>query len=202
MDSIPSSSSPVRFRRRQSARMPSRKSIRSASPPCVKHNFLVKDVRELRGYDQEGLSYRQNRPPGPVVVDIPKDITAHTCEFEYPQTVQMRSYNPVVKGPSGADQEGCAVAVDRQTPDHLCRWWCGVVGRVRQLTRARTSPRLPGHQHADGPRCLQRYRPQFLGMLGMHGTVEGQHGDALRRRDSRHRCALRRPRRRQSGELC
>jgi thiamine pyrophosphate-dependent acetolactate synthase large subunit-like protein len=46
--------------------------------------------------------------PGPVVVDIPKDVTAQMCEFEYPKTIQMRSYNPVVKGPSRPDQEGGA----------------------------------------------------------------------------------------------
>src|SRR5574343_1156048 len=69
--------------------------------PCVKHNFLVKDVRDLADTMKKAFHIAKTGRPGPVVVDIPKDITAHTCEFEYPQTVQMRSYNPVVKGHLG-----------------------------------------------------------------------------------------------------
>jgi acetolactate synthase-1/2/3 large subunit len=59
--------------------------------------------------------------PGPVVVDIPKDVSQAKCPFEYPETVQMRSYNPVVKGHLGPDQEGRAAAARGQAPDDLHR---------------------------------------------------------------------------------
>src|SRR5512136_582004 len=69
--------------------------------PCVKHNFLVKDVRDLATTMKKAFYLAKTGRPGPVLVDIPKDVTAATCEFHYPETVQMRSYNPVIKGHAG-----------------------------------------------------------------------------------------------------
>ena len=66
--------------------------------PCVKHNFLVKDVNELATTIKKAFYVATTGRPGPVVVDIPKDITAATAEFHYPKRVKMRSYNPVTKG--------------------------------------------------------------------------------------------------------
>ena len=63
--------------------------------PCVKHNFLVKDVRDLAITLKKAFYIAKTGRPGPVLVDIPKDITNQKCEFEYPKTVAMRSYNPV-----------------------------------------------------------------------------------------------------------
>ena len=69
--------------------------------PCVKHNFLVKDVKDLASTIKKAFYIAATGRPGPVLVDIPKDVTQHLCEFVYPDTVSMRSYNPVVKGHSG-----------------------------------------------------------------------------------------------------
>ena len=62
--------------------------------PCVKHNFLVKDVRDIANTMKKAFYLAASGRPGPIVVDIPKDVTAAKCKFEYPQTVEMRSYNP------------------------------------------------------------------------------------------------------------
>ncbi len=69
--------------------------------PCVKHNFLVKNVKDLALTIKKAFYIAQTGRPGPVVVDVPKDVTAQVAEFDYPQTVTMRSYNPITKGHLG-----------------------------------------------------------------------------------------------------
>src|SRR5574341_1071841 len=69
--------------------------------PCVKHNFLVKDVRDLAITIKKAFYLARTGRPGPVLVDIPKDVTTAKCVFDYPETVVMRSYNPVIKGHPG-----------------------------------------------------------------------------------------------------
>src|SRR6476660_1361023 len=69
--------------------------------PIVKHNFLVKDVNELATAFKKAFHIASTGRPGPVVVDIPKDVTSAVCEFAYPESVTMRSYNPVRKGHAG-----------------------------------------------------------------------------------------------------
>src|SRR5512140_421020 len=69
--------------------------------PCVKHNFLVKDVKDLAATIKKAFYLAASGRPGPVLVDIPKDVTQATTEFIYPKTVSLRSYNPMVKGHGG-----------------------------------------------------------------------------------------------------
>ncbi len=69
--------------------------------PCVKHNFLVKDVRDIAATIKKAFYIAATGRPGPVVVDIPKDITAQKTAYHYPETVELRSYSPVLKGHSG-----------------------------------------------------------------------------------------------------
>jgi len=91
--------------------------------PCVKHNFLVKDVNDLAETIKKAFYVATTGRPGPVVVDIPKDITADKTEFSYPDKVHMRSYNPVHRAyrPDQARGESDA---DCQAADFLYRWRC------------------------------------------------------------------------------
>ena len=69
--------------------------------PIVKHNFLVEDIKDLATTLKKAFYVATTGRPGPVVVDIPKDVTAHKTEFSYPRDIKMRSYNPTIKGHGG-----------------------------------------------------------------------------------------------------
>src|SRR5216110_2325719 len=84
--------------------------------PCVKHNFLVKDVKDLAVTIKKAFYLATTGRPGPVLVDIPKDVTQHTCEFQYPDTVSMRSYAPVRKGHAGQIKKALQLIVEAKRP--------------------------------------------------------------------------------------
>src|SRR5574340_474066 len=84
--------------------------------PIVKHNMLVKDVKDLASCIKKAFHIATTGRPGPVVVDIPKDVTAATTEFHYPETVAMRSYNPVRKGHAGQIKKAVQVLREAERP--------------------------------------------------------------------------------------
>ena len=84
--------------------------------PCVKHNFLVKDVKDLALTMKKAFYLATTGRPGPVLVDIPKDVTTAKCRFEYPETISMRSYNPVVKGHSGQIKKAAQLLLEAKRP--------------------------------------------------------------------------------------
>ena len=84
--------------------------------PCVKHNFLVKNVADLASTIKKAFHIAATGRPGPVLVDIPKDVTTHSCEFEYPESVSMRSYNPVRKGHAGQIKKAAQLLLEAKRP--------------------------------------------------------------------------------------
>jgi acetolactate synthase-1/2/3 large subunit len=76
--------------------------------PVVKHNFLVKDVRDLALTMKKAFHIARTGRPGPVVVDIPKDVSLKTAPFHYPETVEMRSYNPVRRATAARSARPCS----------------------------------------------------------------------------------------------
>src|SRR5262252_4456480 len=84
--------------------------------PCVKHNFLVKDVRDLASTIKKAFYIASTGRPGPVVVDIPKDVSRAKAEFSYPKTISMRSYNPVRKGHAGQIKKAVQLLLEAQRP--------------------------------------------------------------------------------------
>ncbi len=140
--------------------------------PCVKHNFLVKDVRHLAATMKKAFYIASTGRPGPVVVDIPKDVTQHVAKFEYPGSVQMRSYSPVLKGHSGQIKKALKLLLEAKRPIIYIGGGVVLGNASEKLTRlvrelgfpmTNTLMGLGGYPATDG---------QCLGMLGMHGTLE------------------------------
>src|SRR3974390_3410606 len=80
--------------------------------PCVKHNFLVKDVNELAITIKKAFHIATTGRPGPVLVDIPKDVSNQSARFHYPDRIHMRSYNPVVRGHAGQIKKALHLLLD------------------------------------------------------------------------------------------
>ncbi len=153
--------------------------------PCVKHNFLIKDVKDIAATIKKAFYIAGTGRPGPVVVDIPKDITspAAKAEFEYPKSVSMRSYNPVVKGHAGQIKKAVQLLMRAKRP--MIYAGGGVVlgnaaAELAQLVRLLGFPCTNTLMGLGGYPATDR---QFVGMLGMHGTYEAnmamQHCDVL-----------------------
>ena len=127
--------------------------------PCVKHNFLVKDVRDLAVTIKKAFYLATTGRPGPVLVDIPKDVSQALAEYSYPKTVTLRSYNPVTKGHAGQIKKAVQLLLEAKRP--MVYTGGGVVlnDAAESADAAGPSARLPLHQHADGPGRLPRYGP-------------------------------------------
>ena len=140
--------------------------------PCVKHNFLVKDVADLALTIKKAFYLATTGRPGPVLVDIPKDITTHSTGFVYPETVSLRSYNPVVKGHGGQIKKAVQLLLGAERPMIYAGGGVILSNGSQQLTDL---VRLLGYPVTNTLMGLGGYPAtdrQFLGMLGMHGTYE------------------------------
>jgi len=151
--------------------------------PCVKHNFLVKNVADLASTIKKAFHIATTGRPGPVLVDIPKDVTTQVCEFDYPETVAMRSYNPVKKGHAGQIKKAVQLLLEAQRP---MVYTGGGVVLSNAAPQLRELVKLTGFPCTNTLMGLGAYPgtdAQFLGMPGMHGTYEAnmsmQHCDVL-----------------------
>jgi acetolactate synthase-1/2/3 large subunit len=151
--------------------------------PIVKHNFLVKDVRELAPTIKKAFHIARTGRPGPVVIDIPKDISIKTTTFHYPAHIEMRSYNPVRKGHGGQIRKAVQLLLQAKRP-YIYTGGGVILGNAADELRALVD--LLGCPCTNTLMGLGAYPasdPKFLGMLGMHGTYEAnmsmQHCDVL-----------------------
>jgi acetolactate synthase-1/2/3 large subunit len=151
--------------------------------PCVKHNILVKDVRELALAIKKAFHIARSGRPGPVLVDIPKDVTAASCKYEYPDSVSMRSYNPVVKGHPGQIKKAAQLLLDAKRPMIYTGGGVILSEAAAQLTKLVKMLGFPCTSTLMGLGGFPGSDAHFLGMLGMHGTYEAnmamQHCDVL-----------------------
>jgi len=140
--------------------------------PCVKHNFLVKDVTKLAETIKKAFYVATTGRPGPVVVDIPKDITAEKAEYSYPKRVKMRSYNPVVKGNKRQIQKAVDLMLSAKRP--MVYTGGGVIldRGAKALTDLMKKLNFPITNTLMGLGAYPATDKQFLGILGMHGTYE------------------------------
>ena len=140
--------------------------------PCVKHNFLVKDVKDLAIVFKKAFYIAKTGRPGPVVIDIPKDVTAAKCKFEYPKTLDMRSYNPVVKGHPRQIEKAAALLMAAKRPVIYAGGGVILSNASPVLTRLVRQLGFPIVQTLMGLGGYPVSDKLSLGMLGMHGTFE------------------------------
>src|SRR5258706_270026 len=151
--------------------------------PCVKHNFLVKNVNDLAATIKKAFYLASTGRPGPVLVDIPKDVTQHTCEFQFPDTISMRSYNPVRKGHAGQIKKALQLILEAKRPMVYTGGGVILSNAAPQLTELVRLLGFPCTNTLMGLGAYPATDRQVLGMPGMHGTYETnmamQHCDVL-----------------------
>ncbi|MGB5474651.1 MAG: acetolactate synthase 3 large subunit [Gammaproteobacteria bacterium] len=140
--------------------------------PCVKHNFLVKDVTKLAETIKKAFYVATTGRPGPVVVDIPKDITAHKTEYHYPDKVHIRSYNPVLVGHIGQIKRAVSLMLGAKRPMVYTGGGVILSDAAESLTTLARELNFPVTNTLMGLGGYPATDRQFVGMLGMHGTYE------------------------------
>jgi acetolactate synthase-1/2/3 large subunit len=151
--------------------------------PCVKHNFLVKDVKDLAATVKKAFFIARTGRPGPVLVDIPKDITIAKGKYEYPREVAMRSYNPVTKGHLGQIKKAVQLLLQAERPMVYTGGGVVLADASPELNQLVNQLGFPCTNTLMGLGGFKASDPKFVGMLGMHGTYEAnmamQHCDVL-----------------------
>ncbi|KHL04737.1 UNVERIFIED_CONTAM: acetolactate synthase 3 catalytic subunit, partial [Mumia flava] len=140
--------------------------------PIVKHNFLVKDVRNLASTIKKAFYIAATGRPGPVVVDIPKDVSRELCKYEYPKTIEMRSYSPVNKGHSGQIRKAVSLLLQAERPYIYSGGGVVLAEASEELRQLAALTGYPVTNTLMGLGAFPGTSKQFVGMLGMHGTYE------------------------------
>jgi len=138
--------------------------------PCTKHNYLVKDVRDLALIVKQAFHLARTGRPGPILVDLPKDVMADSTEFSYPSKIKMRSYNPTYQGHAGQIKRAVKLIAKAHKP--LIYAGGGVIlsNASKELTALGQKFSIPVTTTLMGLGSFPGNHPLFLGMVGMHGT--------------------------------
>ena len=152
--------------------------------PCVKHNFLVKDVKDLAETIRKAFYIARTGRPGPVLVDIPKDITIARCKYTAPAgEIKMRSYSPVVKGHQGQIKKAVQLLLQAERPMIYTGGGVILADAASELTKLVQMLDVPCTNTLMGLGAFPADDRRFVGMPGMHGTYEAnmamQHCDVL-----------------------
>lgn len=140
--------------------------------PIVKHNFLVKDVNDLAVTLKKAFHIARTGRPGPVLVDIPKDVSATKGHFVYPDSLSMRSYNPVIKGHSGQIRKAVSLLQEAERPYIYTGGGIIMAEAAKELKEFAELLGYPVTNTLMGLGGFPGTHQQFVGMLGMHGTYE------------------------------
>ena len=151
--------------------------------PCVKHNFLVKDIAELATTLKKAFYIASTGRPGPVLVDIPKDVSQQRVAFSYPESVTLRSYHPSTKGHSGQIKKAAQLILEGKRPMVYAGGGVILSDAAPQLTEFVRMMGFPCTNTLMGLGGFPATDKHSVGMLGMHGTYEAnmamQHCDVL-----------------------
>ena len=140
--------------------------------PCVKHNFLVKDVKDLAATLKKAFYLAKSGRPGPVLVDIPKDVSNMKAEFSYPQLTAIRSYNPPTHGDVAQIKQAAQLLLDAKRPMVYTGGGVVLSGASRHLLDLAHLLGFPVTNTLMGLGGYPATDKQFVGMVGMHGTYE------------------------------
>ena len=136
---------------------------------CVKHNYLVKRVEDLAPTIKEAFYVASSGRPGPVLVDLPKDMTAQEIEFSYPETIEMRSYKPQMQGNPKAVKKAVEAMIEAERPVLYIGGGAIHAGAHEEAIRLAEKLNLPTTCTLMGLGAFPASHPLSLGMLGMHG---------------------------------
>ncbi|MEC8126468.1 MAG: acetolactate synthase 3 large subunit [Pseudomonadota bacterium] len=142
--------------------------------PIVKHSFLVRSIEEIPSVMKKAFHIAKSGRPGPVVVDVPKDMTAPTEKrpFEYPETVKMRSYTPALKGHAGQIRKALELLLEAKRPVIYAGGGVVLGDAAEELTAFAKRLGYPVTNTLMGLGAFPGSDDQFVGMLGMHGFYE------------------------------
>ena len=140
--------------------------------PIVKHNFLVSDVKDLAATMKKAFYIATTGRPGVVLVDIPKDVTQSVCDFEYPKTIEMRSYKPVDACDPGEIERAVELILSAKRPMVYAGGGVILSGAAEKLAELVRGTGYPCTNTLMGLGAYPATDRQFVGMLGMHGTYE------------------------------
>ncbi|MDR0933503.1 MAG: acetolactate synthase 3 catalytic subunit [Burkholderiaceae bacterium] len=151
--------------------------------PCVKHNFLVNDVKHLAETVRKAFYIASTGRPGPVLIDIPKDISMLPTTFNYPKEVEMRSYKPIDKGHSGQIRKALQLMLQAERPVIYAGGGVILSDSAPELNQLVDRLGYPCTNTLMGLGGYRATSDKYIGMLGMHGTYEAnqavQHCDVL-----------------------
>jgi len=138
--------------------------------PCTKHNYLVKDVNDLARTIREAFHIASTGRPGPVLIDLPKDVTAGTCEFKWPDKVRIRSYNPTYEGNKWMIKQAVQMITKAKKPVIMAGGGVILSEAAGELTEFAEMTKIPVTTTLMGLGAYPGTGALSLGMLGMHGT--------------------------------
>ena len=144
--------------------------------PCVKHNFLVKDAKDIASTLKKAFYLAKSGRPGPVLVDIPKDVSNQKVEFVYPSSVNIRSYHPEKHGDVAQIKRAAQLLIEAKRPMIYAGGGVVLGDASKQLTELVRLLNAPCTNTLMGLGGYPATDKQFVGMLGMHGTYEANMG--------------------------
>jgi len=138
--------------------------------PCTKHNYLVKEIKDLSRILKEAFYIARSGRPGPVLIDLPKDILVDSAEFKYPEKVSIRGYRPTLEGHPGQIQRAIHLILKSKRP--LLYVGGGIISSnaSKELFHLSEKLSIPVTMTLMGLGGFPGNHPLSLGMLGMHGT--------------------------------
>lgn len=138
--------------------------------PCTKHNFLVKDVRDLARTIKEAFYIARTGRPGPVLIDLPKDVQVTKCKFKYPETVSLRGYKPTYSGNSRQIDKAAKMLLRARRPVLYVGGGINLSASNAELLKLAEITQSPVTTTLMAMSGFPQDHPLCLGMLGMHGT--------------------------------